>query len=101
MKGQSMIIDTKVNDKKETNECKDATEACDDKNSPQIPSTPPNSLAEPQNNRKCRNDNNTLSPVYRQLIEMGFDHEKLTFRHAGRDFRLTDVHGHVVDDIIA
>ena len=32
---------------------------------------------------------------------MGFDHEKLTFRHAGRDFRLTDVHGHVVHDIIA
>ena len=31
---------------------------------------------------------------------MGFDHEKLTFRHAGRDFRLTDVHGHVVHDII-
>lgn len=32
---------------------------------------------------------------------LGFDHEKLTFRHAGRDFRLTDVHGHVVKDIIA
>ncbi|MCY2938534.1 MAG: DUF1501 domain-containing protein [Planctomycetota bacterium] len=32
---------------------------------------------------------------------MGFDHEKLTFRHAGRDFRLTDVHGHVVPGIIA
>ena len=32
---------------------------------------------------------------------MGFDHEKLTFRHAGRDFRLTDVHGHVVHDIIS
>lgn len=32
---------------------------------------------------------------------MGFDHEKLTYRYAGRDFRLTDVHGHVVDDIIA
>ena len=32
---------------------------------------------------------------------MGFDHEKLTFRHAGRDFRLTDVHGHVVHEIIA
>jgi hypothetical protein len=31
---------------------------------------------------------------------MGFDHEKLTYRHAGRDFRLTDVHGHVVKDII-
>ena len=32
---------------------------------------------------------------------LGFDHEKLTFRHAGRDFRLTDVHGNVVHDIIA
>jgi hypothetical protein len=32
---------------------------------------------------------------------LGFDHEKLTFRHAGRDFRLTDVHGHVVNDILA
>ncbi len=32
---------------------------------------------------------------------LGFDHEKLTFRHAGRDFRLTDVHGHVVKDIVA
>jgi hypothetical protein len=31
---------------------------------------------------------------------MGFDHEKLTFRHAGRDFRLTDEHGTVVRDII-
>jgi hypothetical protein len=32
---------------------------------------------------------------------LGFDHEKLTYRYAGRDFRLTDVHGHVVKDIIA
>ncbi|MDB6130942.1 MAG: hypothetical protein JWM04_2049 [Verrucomicrobiales bacterium] len=32
---------------------------------------------------------------------LGFDHEKLTFRHAGRDFRLTDVHGHVVKAILA
>ena len=32
---------------------------------------------------------------------MGFDHEQLTFRHAGRDFRLTDVHGKVVREIIA
>jgi hypothetical protein len=32
---------------------------------------------------------------------MGFDHEKLTYRHAGRDFRLTDVAGHVIRDIIA
>jgi len=32
---------------------------------------------------------------------LGFDHEKLTFRSAGRDFRLTDVHGHVVKEMIA
>ena len=32
---------------------------------------------------------------------LGFDHERLTFRHAGRDFRLTDVHGSVVKDLIA
>lgn len=32
---------------------------------------------------------------------MGLDHERLTFHHAGRDFRLTDVHGHVVDSILA
>ena len=32
---------------------------------------------------------------------LGFNHEKLTFRFQGRDFRLTDVHGHVVKDILA
>jgi len=32
---------------------------------------------------------------------MGFDHERLTFRHAGRDYRLTDVHGHVVKGVLA
>ncbi len=32
---------------------------------------------------------------------MGFDHERLTYRYAGRDFRLTDVHGKIVNDIIA
>ncbi len=32
---------------------------------------------------------------------MGLDHEELTFRHAGRDFRLTDGHGDVVHDILA
>jgi hypothetical protein len=31
---------------------------------------------------------------------LGFDHEKLTYRYAGRDFRLTDVEGHVVREII-
>ena len=32
---------------------------------------------------------------------MGFNHERLTYRYAGRDFRLTDVHGRVMHDIIA
>lgn len=32
---------------------------------------------------------------------LGLDHEQLTYRYAGRDFRLTDVHGRVVTDIIA
>jgi hypothetical protein len=32
---------------------------------------------------------------------MGFDHEQLTYRHAGRDFRLTDVHGAVLSEILA
>ena len=31
---------------------------------------------------------------------LGFDHTKLVFRHAGRDFRLTDVSGEVVEDIL-
>jgi hypothetical protein len=32
---------------------------------------------------------------------LGFDHERLTYRFQGRDFRLTDVHGRVVKDILA
>ena len=32
---------------------------------------------------------------------MGLDHQRLTFRYAGRDFRLTDVHGEVVHDLLA
>ena len=31
---------------------------------------------------------------------MGLNHEKLTFRHGGRDFRLTDVHGNILHDVI-
>ena len=30
----------------------------------------------------------------------GLDHKRLTYRYAGRDFRLTDVHGDVVHDIL-
>ncbi len=32
---------------------------------------------------------------------LGLDHERLTYRYAGRDFRLTDVHGNIVHDILA
>jgi hypothetical protein len=32
---------------------------------------------------------------------LGFDHERLTYRHQGRDFRLTDVHGKVVKDLLS
>jgi hypothetical protein len=32
---------------------------------------------------------------------LGVDHEKLTFRHGGRDYRLTDVHGNVVQALLA
>ena len=32
---------------------------------------------------------------------MGIDHEKLTYRYSGRDFRLTDVHGNIAHEIIA
>jgi len=35
------------------------------------------------------------------LHQMGLNHEELTYFHQGRDFRLTDVHGHVVQDILA
>lgn len=32
---------------------------------------------------------------------MGLDHERLTYRYSGRDFRLTDVHGNVIHDVLA
>ncbi len=32
---------------------------------------------------------------------LGFDHKRLTYRYAGRDFRLTDVHGNVIQELIA
>lgn len=34
------------------------------------------------------------------LHQLGLNHEKLTYRYAGRDFRLTDVHGHVTHEVI-
>ena len=35
------------------------------------------------------------------LHTLGFDHKRLTYHHAGRDFRLTDVHGRVITEILA
>jgi hypothetical protein len=35
------------------------------------------------------------------LALLGIDHEALTYRYAGRDFRLTDVHGRVVREVMA
>ena len=40
------------------------------------------------------------SPAY-DLHLLGLDHERLTFRHNGRDYRLTDVEGRVIEDILA
>jgi hypothetical protein len=35
------------------------------------------------------------------LHQLGLDHEKLTFRHQGRNFRLTDVHGQLVPGVLS
>lgn len=35
------------------------------------------------------------------LHQLGLNHERLTYRYQGRDFRLTDVHGHVVEKLLA
>jgi hypothetical protein len=35
------------------------------------------------------------------LHQMGIDHEQLTYRYQGRRFRLTDVHGQVVREIVS
>ena len=34
------------------------------------------------------------------LHQLGIDHERLTYSYAGRDFRLTDVHGHVIEPLV-
>jgi hypothetical protein len=43
----------------------------------------------------------TIHDLHATMLHlMGLDHENLTFRFSGRDIRLTDVHGHVVNDIL-
>ncbi len=44
----------------------------------------------------------TIHDLHATVLRLlGVDHEKLTFRFGGRDFRLTDVHGHVMQEIIS
>jgi hypothetical protein len=43
----------------------------------------------------------TMHDLHATILHLlGLDHEKLTYRYAGRDFRLTDVHGRVVKEVI-
>ncbi len=44
----------------------------------------------------------TMPDFHATILRMlGFDHERLTYRHAGRDYRLTDVQCNVVRDVLA
>ncbi len=44
----------------------------------------------------------TVHDLHATMLHLlGIDHERLTYRYAGRDFRLTDVHGKVIDEIVA
>ena len=44
----------------------------------------------------------TVYDFYATVLHlMGMDHEALTYRYSGRDFRLTDVHGNVMRELIA
>jgi hypothetical protein len=44
----------------------------------------------------------TFYDLYATILHvLGIDHERLTYRFGGRDFRLTDVHGHVIKDVLA
>ena len=43
----------------------------------------------------------TVHDLHATILHLlGFDHEAFTYRYAGRDFRLTDVHGNVVHEIL-
>jgi Protein of unknown function (DUF1501) len=45
---------------------------------------------------------NTIYDLHATILHLlGLDHEKLTYKHAGRDFRLTDVKGEVVKGMMA
>jgi hypothetical protein len=43
-----------------------------------------------------------MHDLHATLLDLlGLNHEQLTYRHAGREFRLTDVHGRVIDEILS
>jgi uncharacterized protein (DUF1501 family) len=51
---------------------------------------------------KAVQDSTSVHDLHATILHcLGFDHERLTFRHAGRDFRLTDVSGNVIREILA
>ena len=44
----------------------------------------------------------TIHDIHATILhQLGVNHERLTFRHGGRDHRLTDVHGHIIHDLLA
>ena len=51
---------------------------------------------------KATHDRMHIHDLHATLLHLlGIDHERLTYRHAGRDYRLTDVHGTVAKKILA
>ena len=60
-------------------------------------------MAPPTNMAGTRSKTESTSTICtRQFcILLGLDHERLTYRFAGRDFRLTDVYGEVVEGVLA
>ena len=52
--------------------------------------------------RRAEDRPTTVWDLYATVLHLlGFDHERLTYRFQGRDYRLTDVHGRMVTDILA
>ncbi len=52
--------------------------------------------------RRAEQDITTVYDYWATVLQLlGLDHERLTFRHNGADRRLTDVHGHVINSVLA
>ncbi|MGB1817226.1 MAG: DUF1501 domain-containing protein, partial [Rubripirellula sp.] len=51
---------------------------------------------------RAEQDRTSVHDLHATMLHtLGLDHEKLTYRYGGRDFRLTDVHGRVLTEILA